>query len=231
MLDLSLGDAAAAATRLEALWERSKRAGILDPGENRYLGDLGEALVLVGDLAAADRIAEELGTLGTRLERQSAIGTAFRIRGLAAAARDDHEEALVRFESAVAAHDRAGLPFELGRTLLALGSAQRRAKQRRAARETLEQARTCFEGLGSELWAGTARAELARIGGRPPSEGELTPTERRIAGHVAEGKTNKEVAAILVVSERTVEGALTQVYRKLDVRSRTELARKLTTPD
>ena len=72
------------------------------------------------------------------------------------------------------------------------------------------------------------RAELARIGGRPPSSDELTPTEQRIAALVAEGKTNKEVAAILVVADRTVESALTQIYRKLDVRSRTELARKLT---
>ena len=231
LLDVSVGDAQGAATRLEALWERSKHAGILDPGENRYLGDLGEALVLVGDAAAADRVGEELGTLGSRLQRQSAIGTALRIRGLVAAARGEHAEALARFESAVAAHERAGLPFELGRTLLALGSAQRRAKQRRVARETLELARTCFERLGSELWAAKARAELARIGGRPPSEGELTPSERRIAGHVAEGKTNREVAAILVVSERTIEGALTQIYRKLNLRSRTELARKLTSPD
>ena len=92
-------------------------------------------------------------------------------------------------------------------------------------------ARTRFERLGSELWSAKARAELARIGGRPPSEGELTPSERRIAGHVAEGKTNREVAAILVVSERTIEGALTQIYRKVNPRSRTELARKLTSPD
>ena len=75
-----------------------------------------------------------------------------------------------------------------------------------------------------------ARAELARIGGRTPAGDDLTPTERRIAELVAEGKTNREVAAILVVAERTVESALTQIYRKLEVRSRTELARKLAGP-
>jgi DNA-binding NarL/FixJ family response regulator len=76
----------------------------------------------------------------------------------------------------------------------------------------------------------STNSERARIGGRAPAGDQLTPSERRIAELVAEGKTNKEVAAILVVADRTVETALTQVYRKLDVRSRTELARKLVEP-
>jgi DNA-binding NarL/FixJ family response regulator len=82
--------------------------------------------------------------------------------------------------------------------------------------------------LAAGLWADRAGDALARLGGRPPSDGGLTPSERRIARLVAEGRTNKEVAAALVVAERTVESTLTQVYRKLDVRSRTELARRLT---
>jgi DNA-binding NarL/FixJ family response regulator len=77
------------------------------------------------------------------------------------------------------------------------------------------------------LWVVKARAQLARIGGRAPAGDEPTPSERRISELVAEGKTNREVAAVLVVTERTVESALTQIYRKLAVRSRTELARKL----
>jgi DNA-binding NarL/FixJ family response regulator len=76
-----------------------------------------------------------------------------------------------------------------------------------------------------------AKAELARIGGRAPAGDELTPSERRIAELVTEGRTNREVAAILVVSERTVESALTHIYRKLGVRSRTELARRLSESD
>ena len=99
--------------------------------------------------------------------------------------------------------------------------------RKRAARETLGAALTAFEDIGATLWAERARSELGRIGGRAPSSGELTPTERRVAELVAEGKTNKEVAAILVVADRTVESALTQIYRKLDVRSRTEMAREL----
>jgi DNA-binding NarL/FixJ family response regulator len=91
----------------------------------------------------------------------------------------------------------------------------------------LQQALAICDELGAPLWSERAKNEIARIGGRAPAGDELTPSERRIAELVADGKTNKEVAAILVVTDRTVESALTQIYRKLDVRSRTELARKL----
>jgi DNA-binding NarL/FixJ family response regulator len=99
------------------------------------------------------------------------------------------------------------------RTLLALG-----------ARDSLQQALETFERLGSRLWSGRARAELASISGRAPSAGGLTPTERRIAELVAEGSATKEVASMLFVSPGTVEGHLSRIYTKLGVRSRTELA-------
>jgi len=124
-------------------------------------------------------------------------------------------------------HDRVGQPFELARTQLVRGTAQRRARQKRKARDSLGSALATFDELGTPLWAGKAHAELARIGGRAPASDGLTPSELRIAELVAEGKTNKEVAAALVVAVRTVESALTQIYRKLDIRSRTQLARKL----
>ena len=118
-------------------------------------------------------------------------------------------------------------PLDRGRTLLALGATQRRAKRRREARETLEEALGVFEGIGAALWAERARAELARISGRAATPGALTPAEERVAALVAEGKTNREVAAALFLSDRTVEGHLTHVFSKLGVRSRSELARSL----
>ena len=75
-------------------------------------------------------------------------------------------------------------------------------------------------------WIEKARSELGRIGGRT-SENGLTAAERRVAVLVAAGRTNREVAAELFLSERTVAGHLTRIYGKLDVRSRTELARRL----
>ena len=115
-------------------------------------------------------------------------------------------------------------PFERARTLLALGATQRRNKQKAAARAALEEAQAIFEALPAPIWADRARAEAARLGGRPTERWELTETERRVAGLVAAGRTNREVADALFVSVKTVEWNLSKVYRKLDVRSRTELA-------
>ena len=107
-----------------------------------------------------------------------------------------------------------------------LGRVLRRAQRRSAAAAMLEHALARFEELGARLWAERAREELARIGGRAPSSDDLTPTEQRIADRVAAGMTNREVAANLFVTPKTVESALTRIYRKLGVRSRTELARR-----
>ena len=111
--------------------------------------------------------------------------------------------------------------------LTRLGTVQRRAKQRRAARATLERALAAFASLPAPGWAAKAHTELARIGGRAPPRGELTEAEQRIAALVAEGMSNREVAAALFLTEHTVETALTRIYRKLGLRSRTALARRL----
>ena len=118
-------------------------------------------------------------------------------------------------------------PFELGRTLLAAGHVRRRARQKRAAREALEQALGQFDQLGARLWAEQAREELARISGRRPATGELTAAETELAALTAEGLSNKEIAAALHMSVHTVEGHLTRIYRKLGIRSRAALASRL----
>ena len=118
-------------------------------------------------------------------------------------------------------------PLERGRTLLCLGVVQRQAREKRSAREALEQALRIFEELGARLWAEKARAELRRISGRAPASEELTETERRVAELAAQGRTNKEIAAGLYMGVSTVEAHLSRVYRKLGVR-RAELATRLT---
>ncbi len=150
-----------------------------------------------------------------------------RCRGLLQAAEGDLEAALASCEQALDAHERMPAPFERARTLLIYGTMLRRAKRRKAAREAIEEALSIFEALPAPVWAENARAELARIGGRAASGGGLTPSERRIAELVATGKSNKEAAAALFLSVHTVESALKRIYRKLGVRSRTELSRRL----
>jgi DNA-binding NarL/FixJ family response regulator len=136
-------------------------------------------------------------------------------------------EAAEAFAHALAEHEQLELPLERGRTLLAQGVALRRARQKRSSREALEEAKATFDALGARLWAERARSELSRIGGRAPSGGGLTPTEQRVAELAATGKANKEIAAALSVTVRTVETHLTKIYEKLGIRARAELARRL----
>jgi DNA-binding CsgD family transcriptional regulator len=231
LLELSLGRPTDAAAILEPLAHRLVDAGLEDPSV--WVGALPnavEALIAIGELERARPLLATLEAQGAATPRPWIRARAARAAGLFAAAEHRNDDAAAAFERALA---EAEIPLERARTLLALGTLRRRTKQRRLARETLVQAEQIFEELGAHLWSKQTRAELARIGGRTATGTELTPSERRIAELVAEGRTNKEVAATLFVAERTVESALTQIYRKLDVRSRTELARKLTiqTPD
>jgi DNA-binding CsgD family transcriptional regulator len=226
LLELSLGRPEETARLLAPERERLLAAGVGEPGAIRFVPDEIEALIGLGRL---DEAEERLGWLeerGRALDRASAIAAGLRCRGLLAAATNDGEGALGAFEQALEQHARVPMPFDRARTLLALGAALRRAKRKRHARATLEEAVQVFEALGATLWAQKARAELGQIGGRAASQGELTPTERRVAELVAQGLTNKEVAGTLFVSARTVEFHLSNVYRKLGLRSRAELARR-----
>ena len=144
-----------------------------------------------------------------------------------AASRGDLAEAQSSLEHATQAHDRVQQPFELARTLLVFGEVLRRAKQKRSARDALDRAAAMFDELGTPIWAARARTSLARISGRSAPAGELTETERQIAHLAAEGKTNREVAEVLFLSQKTVEANLSRAYRKLGIRSRRQLAERL----
>jgi DNA-binding CsgD family transcriptional regulator len=226
-LELSLGRFAEAREHLDPVVRFLREMGVREPCVIPVHADAIEAQIRLGDLDTASELLSEFDDLARATGRPWALATAARCRALLLAARGDAEAALLMFGRALDEHRRVPQPLELARTLLAKGQVERRARQKAAARRTLQQALGIFDELGAALWAANARAELARIGGRAPAGDALTATERRIAELVAEGKTNKEVAGILVVAERTVESALTQIYRKLEVRSRTELARKL----
>ena len=102
-----------------------------------------------------------------------------------------------------------------------------RARRKRAARETLEAARERFDDLGAARWSERAAAEVERIGGRGPATDALTPSERRIVELVAEGGSNKQIAATLFVTPKTVETHLSRIYAKLGVHSRTQLLSRL----
>jgi DNA-binding CsgD family transcriptional regulator len=196
---------------------------VFDPGQVCFVPDAIEAQVMVGDLEAAEGILDRFQGAAERHGRRSPMAMAARCRGLIRAARGDLQGAIGEIERALDIHRTLQMPFELARTSLVMGEVQRRAKRKRDARAHLEQALGIFEGMGAALWARRTRAELDRVA--PPAHGGgLTPTEERVARLVAEGRTNREVAAELFISRRTVEANLARVYRKMGVRSRAQLA-------
>ncbi|MDX6585277.1 MAG: hypothetical protein QOI10_4461, partial [Solirubrobacterales bacterium] len=197
-LELSEGDAAAADATFEDLRARAAAGGLREPALFRFHADALEAKVLLGrEVVALDLSRPWTRTVAPRC-------------------------ALLLGEPA-RADGAGGQPFEHARTLLVLGARERRNRQWRAAREALNAALASFEALGAPLWAEKARAELARVGGRAPTEGALTPTERRVAELIAAGRTYQETADALFISPKTVQWNLSKVYRKLGIRSRAEL--------
>ena len=198
----------------------------VDPSMCWWRADQIEALLELGLVDDAAGRLESWEAEGRRLRRGWVLAHATRCRGLVAAARGDIDGAASLLAEAVTRHEAIGDPFGRARALLALGVVRRRARQKRTAREPIEEARAAFEAMGAVRWAERAGEELGAIGGRTRSDG-LTPAERRVAALVAAGRTNAEVAATLFLAERTVASHLTHVYSKLGVRSRTELSRKL----
>jgi DNA-binding CsgD family transcriptional regulator len=121
-----------------------------------------------------------------------------------------------------------GLRFDAARSLLIDGRANRRKRRWAAAREALERAAAIFDDLGADGWAAQTRSELDRVGGRRPGAGSvLTPAEAHVTELAAAGRSNKEIAAALVVSVYTVERHLRHAYAKLGIRSRSQLAGRI----
>ncbi|CAN5327101.1 LuxR family transcriptional regulator [soil metagenome] len=226
-IELSLENPAGTHRYLGPLAELVLSGRLREPVLARFLPDEIEALALIGDIERAQALLRHLTERGRALDRVWALATAARCRGLLAGTEGDLLGAVASLEDALSQHERLPYPFARGRTLLVLGEVQRRAKQKRAARESLGRALKLFDGLGATLWAERTRGELGRVGGRAAGPGGLTPTERRVAELVAEGRTTREVAETLFLSPRTVDSNLSRIYHKLGVRSRTELAVKM----
>ncbi len=223
-LELARGDYAAAADRMRSVLGKLHILGVR-PVTQAIWADSVEALVAVGDL---DEAAAAAGALDRSVKELATAAIAARCRGILAAARGDTHGAMAEFRDALRLHDQVSpIPVERGRTLLAVGAVQRRLQQRASARKSLMDAAAIFDCIGARLWSARARAEVARIGGRAPGPQDLTETERRVAELVARGLSNREVAAELFVTVRAVESTLTKTYNKLGLRSRTELASRL----
>lgn len=229
------GDPQGAAEAVEAL-RRAKEIGeemcVADPPLLHWYGDLAEALVMLGEAdAAADVVRDAYARMPDEVPGSVLAGLE-RAEGLREASVGRAKEGAARLMSSADRLRRLALPVDLVRTLIALGAVERRARHRTAARAALAEALEIAERAGATPLAARARDELARLdaierGGGP----RLTPTEARVADLVGGGATNREVAAELFISVKTVEGTLSRIYRKFGVRSRTALARAIAVPD
>jgi DNA-binding CsgD family transcriptional regulator len=226
LLHLSTGDHRAAVSALEPLLARARADSVT--GEiisSSFVPDAVEAFVQLGRLDEAEQLLEPFDRAGRRLDRAWTLATAGRCRAMLLAARGNLDAACTAAEDAMAQHDRLPMPFERARTQLLLGQLQRRRRKKEAAVATLGDARSAFEALGTVLWSARTRAELSRMSAGAAVGTDLTPTEHMVAELAAGGLTNREVAAELFISPKTVEANLARVYRKLGIRSRAELGR------
>lgn len=225
LLELGIGRGEEAIGHLDSVARRVREHGLGEPTVIQWGPDLIEAYVRAG-------MREEASDALASFEREAeasrstwALAAAARCVGLLAC--DDEFEG--EFARAIDLHDQLASPFEKARTELCLGERLRRARRRSEARPHLRSALERFERLGAAPWAKRARSELSASGEtlRRPEAGvahDLTPQELQVAMAVAAGATNREAGAALFLSPKTVEAHLGRVYRKLNVRSRTELA-------
>ncbi|MFS0898438.1 LuxR C-terminal-related transcriptional regulator [Mycolicibacterium litorale] len=226
-LEVSLGNYAEALTALEPLMPDYLATPGNEIFSSFFVPDAVEALVAVGRNADARTLIERFEADGRRLDRPWLSAVGGRCRGMELATRGDVDGAVAAVTEAMEHHERLPMPFERARTALLLGQLQRRQRRKEAAAATLTEALATFESIGTLLWAQRARDELARVNVRPSRDQSLTPSERRVAELAASGMSNRDIAAALFISVKTVEANLGRVYRKLGVRGRVALARKL----
>ena len=185
-----------------------------------------EAYVGLGRTDDAVELARQYAEATPASAPPTSLAAVLRCRAVTA---PDPETAREYFEQSLAAHRETSDPFETARTQLLYGARLRRDRKRVAAREQLKAAYDAFAGMELTHWADQAAGELAATGATARARGEgtdepLTSQETRVALLVAEGKSNKEVAAALFLSPKTIERHLGNVFRKRGFKSRTELA-------
>ena len=235
--ELRAGEIRAGVAALRRLRDLEAELGGADPMIVRWHGDL------AGGLAALGEHAEAAATLAEARAAAHRLGTTPGVSGYL-----DRATAVVLSESgqadsavvlsAAAAHhfEQLHQPIEQAHALLVQGGAERRRRRYAAARVAIGAALTIFLAAEAKPWAeqterALARTEGSSAPGMPPPELGLTSTELRIAGLVRDGASNREIASRLYLSVKTVEATLTRVYRKLGVRSRTQLSSRLQSLD
>ncbi|MFF3462469.1 AAA family ATPase [Streptomyces sp. NPDC001984] len=220
------GDPAGTVRSLRRVRELEVSLGVHDPARGRWQGDLAEALVLIDEVAEAQDVIDVTREHALRLGRDSVLAVLDRAEALVRAAQGDQETAVSQLTSAQDRLAKLGFGMEEARAAFAL------ARLRPRGQASYDEATRLFRRCSALPWlrqvdeAGTA--PKPRPAAAPPAldglEG-LASMERQVAALVMEGATNREIAARLFISVKTVEATLTRVYRKLGIRSRVDIVR------
>jgi DNA-binding CsgD family transcriptional regulator len=192
------------------------------------VGELAEAAARSADRALLESALDWLAERTRVISSEWAIGIEARVRALLS----EGERAESLYRESIAHLARTRVRLELARSHLLYGEWLRRGRRRLDAREHLRTALDMFRGMGTEAFAGRAERELLATGERArkrtvDTRDQLTPQEEQVARFAAEGKTNREIAAQLFITQSTVEYHLRKAFRKLDVKSRTQLAHRI----
>ncbi|GAA3438471.1 helix-turn-helix transcriptional regulator [Kutzneria kofuensis] len=227
-VQLTTGDAAAAVETLCRVSEIGRRMDIRDPAVVRWYADLAEALVATGSLEDARELIDQTSKQALDFGRHTVSANLERAAALLAVASGLPNDGVARLRAV--ADGQAGL--DRARTLIALAGVERRCRRRAASRAALSEAYDICVAVAATPWAERVREDLDRTGAsaRADHAVALTVAEQRVAELVRAGSTNREVAAVLFISVKTVEATLSRIYRKVGVRSRTELVRAMDVP-
>jgi DNA-binding CsgD family transcriptional regulator/tetratricopeptide (TPR) repeat protein len=243
---LRSGDARGGVDMLRKVRDSEHAQGLVEPLVLRWHSDLASGLIAIGELTEAeDTILGARAAIANRTHNTGVAAQLDRAEAQLRAERGDVESAVALLGGATRRFDLLGQPIEKGHTLLVLGQVERRRRRYAAARAAVGEALAVFTRIGAKPWAEQAARTLARVDGSP-AEGSatyrdrvdingsspgalatLSVTEARIATMVREGASNREIAARMFLSVKTVEATLTRIYRKLGVRSRTQLSSRL----
>ncbi|MEU5316706.1 AAA family ATPase [Streptomyces sp. NPDC021056] len=227
---LVAGDAEGTVRSLRRVRELEDGLGITDPARGRWQGDLAEALVRIGELREAQDVVDVTREQALRLGRESVLAVVDRAEALVRAARGEHEAALARLTSVQDRLAKLGYGLEEARTAFAV--VQLRTRLPRPT--SYDEAARLFRRCRALPWlrqvdAATAQPVVAPERPAPVPTTDalegLASMERQVAALVMEGATNREIAARLFISVKTVEATLTRVYRKLGIRSRVDIVR------
>uniref|UniRef100_UPI0018918144 helix-turn-helix domain-containing protein n=1 Tax=Catenulispora pinisilvae TaxID=2705253 RepID=UPI0018918144 len=217
MVHVLLRDTPAAADDLQRVRTLVAEQGLVDPSAVRFHADLAEVLVALGQGDEATAVIADARREAERLGRRGVLATLDRADAVLKAAQGDHARAEALLHRADHTFRTLGLPLERGRVLLTRSIIDKRRRRAASARHFHDQAEAVFRRAQAPLW------EPAEVAAEAPAP-DLTAAEQRIVALVTEGLPNREIAANLFLSVKTVESVLTGVYRKLGVRSRTQLA-------